>query len=226
VKHIIHFTKSFSIIKKILKTSSLRLVYCQEVFYLGNERISSAAHPMVCFSEYAFEDLANKTITYGQYGIAFTDHWVKKNKIHPVLYIEQESVVANALAQLLRARQNKGRSRLPDHLRLPIMTIKCFTKNTVGPNIALNKKDFNFREESEWRYVPKKKDIDYGLISLNKSTYLNDKISHNKKLIRFPLKFDNNDIERIFVSTASEAKAVFETFNIERKRIQISNWKT
>ena len=180
---------------------------------------------MVCFSEYNIDELEYKTISYGRYGISFSDEWVLKNKIHPVLYIEKESTVAKALAKLLRSRQNSNSSILPYDLRLPIMTLKCFTKNTVGTNSFLHKKDFNFREEFEWRFVPEKKDIDYVLISMNKSDYLMDKDRYNEKLKQYPLKFNFNDIEKIFVTTEDELETICTTYNIERKKISISNWK-
>lgn len=225
MKHIIHFTDKFSKIENILKTSTLKLAYCKEEFYLGKERISSAAHPMVCFSEYNINELMTKTITYGQYGIALSAKWVTKNKIHPVLYIDKDSDLACSLAKLLRARQNKQDSMLPDNLRLPIMTIKCFTKNSVGNNSRLSKKDFNFRDECEWRFVPSKKDIGNGLISQDKSTFQQKKNQYNDSLKTFPLKFNYNDIEEIFVTTEDESTMICKTYNIEKNKILISNWK-
>lgn len=224
MKNIIHFTDQFSKVNSILNTSSLRLTYCQEVFCLGKEKVSSAAHPMVCFSEFDIDDLVKKTISYGRYGIVFSNEWVVKNKIHPILYIEKESTVASALAKLLKARQNSEVSDLPNDLRLPIMTIKCFTKNTVGENSFLGQKDFNFREECEWRFVPEKKDIDYELISMNKSTYLLNKDLYNNKLKPFPLLFEYNDIEKIFVTTELELNTISSAYNIDKKKILMSKW--
>jgi len=68
---IIHFTKKFEFLNSILHSKSFRLKYCCE--YIGDEKgkiVSNAAHPMVSFSEFNDNDLKNKPITYGRYGIA------------------------------------------------------------------------------------------------------------------------------------------------------------
>lgn len=224
-KYIIHFTDSYAKIESILSAYSLKLKYCQEIFNLGNERISSAAHPMVCFSEYGVDELKSRAVTYGQYGIAFLDSWIQKNKIHPVLYIDKDSIAATALAQLLRARQNKQTSKLPDSLRLPIMTIKCFTKNTVGYNSYYEIDEFNFRDEHEWRFVPTKKTINGNLISQNKSTYSKAKDKYNEKLLPFPLKFTIEDVEKIFVTSDEERSTLAGKLSIDVSKIVISCWK-
>lgn len=224
MKYIIHFTREFSVIEKILETSSLKLTYSGEIFQLGIQKISSAAHPMVCFSEYSLAELQERTITYGSYGIAFSREWVKKKKIHPVLYIDKNSIVAKSLAGLLRARRNKLKD-MPDALKMQIMTIKCFTKNIVGYNSYFDKHNFNFREEQEWRFVPQKVQIGNGLISQGLKKFLEKKKSYNDKLIAFPLKFDIDDIEYVFVKTHKEQQIIRDKFNISKNKLLISDWK-
>ena len=171
------------------------------------------------------EELPNKTITYGKYGIAFSTDWALKNRISPVLYIDGSSMAAKGLATLLRARRNKEKT-IPKELRLPIMEIKCFTKNVRGFNSYLKIDDFDFKNENEWRYVPRKKDIGGNLISQNKSTYLKNPELHNKRLLKYPLVFRSADIEMVFVSTAFEAKQISSEFQIDSKKVQVSKWKT
>jgi len=91
---IIHVTGSLEALKSILKSSSLRLSYSKENFCIGTQKISSAAHPMVCFCEYHIKELNSKTITYGKYGIAFSKAWALKKRISPVLYIDGKSLAA------------------------------------------------------------------------------------------------------------------------------------
>jgi thiamine kinase-like enzyme len=116
MEHVIHFTDTFVKLCSILDTASLRLHYCEEVFSLGNENISSAAHPMVSFSKYRTKELQRKTITYGKYGIAFTSEWVTRNELHPVLYLDKDSKVAKALAKLLKSRRENA--NLPSKTKL------------------------------------------------------------------------------------------------------------
>lgn len=224
-KLIIHFTKRFDILREILSTNSLLLSYCKEDFNLGNKKISSAAHPMVCFSEYDIEGIDSEIITYGNYGIGFSKTWVKKHKISPVLYISDDSIAAKGLSSLLKARQNQESSKLPDNLRLPIMEIKCFTKNVCGYNSFLNDVNFDFKRENEWRYVPEKKDIGNGYISLDRSKYKKDQSYYNNKLKPYPLKFKLSEIEIIFVSNKYERNVIIQEFNIENDKIRIGKWR-
>ncbi len=194
---------------------------------MGKKRISSAAHPMVCFCEFNVGEIDSKVITYGNYGVAFSEDWARKHKISPVLYIDENSLAAKGLGTLLRARQNKIDSKkLPEHLRLPIMEIKCFTKHVRGYNSHFKEINFNFKSENEWRYVPEKKSIGYNLISQNKSTYLKRPEFYNNKLKPYPLKFRLSDIELIFVANNNEADILSGKFAIDNSKIRIGKWRT
>ena len=223
---IIHFTSSFENLTSIIKTASFRITYSKEDFKIGKLRISSAAHPMVCFSEQKIIELSNRVITYGKYGIGFTKEWARKKKLSPVIYISEYSMAAKGLAKLLRARQNQEKSNLPDSLRLPIMQLKCFTKNEKGYNSHLKINSFDFKQENEWRYIPEKKDIGNGLISQNKSRFLKNPDYYNNKLLKYPFRFNIKDIKVIFVENSNEIDKLVNRYKIERNKIRIFNWKT
>jgi len=223
---IIHATGTLEALKSILSSSSLRLSYSKEDFCIGRQKISSAAHPMVCFCQHDFKELNIKTITYGRYGIAFSTEWALKKRISPVLYIDGNSLAAKGLATLLRSRQNKIKQKLPKHLRLPIMEIKCFTKNVRGYNSYLQKDNFDFKNENEWRYVPRKSEIGGNLISQNQSTFLKNPDRYNAKLLSYPLKFNASDIEIVFVATKDEVVQISREFSLDSSKIQVSRWKT
>jgi hypothetical protein len=203
----------------------LRLHYCKEEFCIGDKKISRAAHPMISFSEYDVMQLSLKKITYGKFAIAFSQSWVEKHRIHPVLYIDKNSIVGNSLADLLKARRKNANTQLAPNIRLSIMTIKCFTKNAVGFNSYLNKPDFNFRDENEWRFVPTKQQIGGKLISQDRSKYLAKQNFYNKQLEDYPLKFNPEDIEFIFVESNTQKEEILKRFPIEKAKIKISNWK-
>ncbi len=226
MRHIIHFTSKFDRLKSIIMSSSLRLFYCKEEFYLGDKMVSSAAHPMISFSEYNVSTINNRRITYGKYGIAFTKDWIDRHKIHPVLYIDNNSLIAKALADLLKARRKKASIKLTSNIKLSIMTIKCFTKNSVGYNSYFNLKNFNFKSENEWRYVPTKKQIGNNLISQSRSEYLEKQDFYNNKLIGYPLTFSKEDIDYIFVASEKQKLDIHKLILIDNKRIKISKWKT
>jgi len=151
---------------------------------------------------------------------------VERNRVHPVLYIDKNSLVAESLADLLVARRITEKDKLSSNLKLSIMNIKCFVKNSIGFNSYLNKKNFNFKKENEWRYVPTKKQIDGKLISQSRTKYLERQDYYNKKLEAYPLEFFADDIDCVFVKNNVQAKEIFKLFNLETGKIRISKWKT
>ena len=105
------------------------------------------------------------------------------------------------------------------------MEVKTFIKNEKGLNSNLNQKDFDFKAENEWRYVPKKVEINNYLISQNQRTYIRNKDKHNKMLEKFPLKFKRDDLKVVFVSNQTEKDELIKKFDIKVDIIQIANWK-
>lgn len=226
MKHIIHFTPEFDNLKKIIISNCLKLHYCKEEFYLGTKKISSAAHPMVSFSEYDIRKIDKENITYGKLGIAFTKSWIYKQKIHPVLYIDKDSIIAQSLASLLIARRKKATEQLSSNIRLSIITIKCFTKNAQGYNSYLKMNNFDFRSENEWRFVPTKKQIGNKLISQDRKKYIAKQDFYNQQLEPYSLNFSLSDIEYIFVETKEQITQIQKIISIDTSRIIISNWTT
>lgn len=220
---IIHFTKEFEDLQSILKSRSFRLSYSGE--YFGDSEgivISRAAHPMVSFSDYNDEDLPTKHITYGGYGIALNKTWALENGLSPVNYVEKKSPVAQGLVALLKARQRKT---VPSSLRLPIIQLKCFTKHVYGYNSHLKKRNFDFKAENEWRYVPTKKQIGGNLISENFSTYDKNRDKYNKRLEPYPLKFSDTDIAFVYVKLEAERNEIITSTNISGDKVKLMSWE-
>ncbi len=224
----IHITSDFCKLKSILKSKMLKLNGSDEVFYLGNKKVSSAAHPMVCFSEYDISTINEKVITYGKFGIAFTESWVE-NKLQQVLYVKKNSLVAKALATLLKARRiTTLPNQLPPHVKQAIMEIKCFTKNDRGRNLnkLFDDPDYDFKSENEWRYVPSKAEIEGKLISESSKKYRANQLYYNKQWNKYSLKFTETDVVCVFVETNEEKEEVKALFPIDSRKIKISRWKT
>jgi hypothetical protein len=213
----------FGSLNSILLSRSFKLSYCGE--YFGDRAgkvISRAAHPMVSFSEYSDLELPTKLITYGNYGVALNKLWALKNGLSPVNYIEKNSQAAQGLISLLKARQ---RGSLPGELRLPVMQLKCFTKHVYGFNSYFGKKDFYFKAENEWRFVPTRSQIGGNKISENFSTYDKNRQKYNKRLEQYPLMFEYSDIEFIYVLTEEERAQVVSEFGLPDHKVKLSSWK-
>lgn len=220
---LIHITNSFSNINSILESKGLRLKYCKEEFCINyGKEISKSVHPMVCFSELNSSLLPNMQLTYGKYGIAFSENWVIKNNIQPVMYIEQNSPVAESIATLLKFRRKLPKGH---ELRLPIITIKCFIKNTIGYNSYLDKNNFVFKQENEWRFVPQRSTIKT-FISESRSTYLRNEEKYNSRLLRFPLIFDlESDINCIYCETKAEVNTIKQKYQLSDDKVKLTPWK-
>jgi hypothetical protein len=222
---IIHFTSSYEYLENILSSNSLKLFYSKEDFVVGKMKVSQAAHPMVCFSEYDKKELENKVITYGKYAIAFSVDWARNKKISPVIYVNKYSMAAKGIGTLLRARQNQKASGLSDKFRLPIMQLKSYLKNEQGYNSYFKTENFNFKTENEWRFVPEKNEIGNGLISQHKSRYLKNPDYYNNKLEKYPLKFRKTNIINIFVANEKELESIKVKYPELVEKVEISKWK-
>ncbi|TQV87776.1 abortive infection system antitoxin AbiGi family protein [Aliikangiella coralliicola] len=222
---LLHFTKYLTTLESILHSSSFRLGYCTEYFGKKEQIISSAAHPMVCFSEYSEPELKSSNITYGGFAVALSKDWARNKGLSPVLYVEKNSQAATGIAALLKARQKHGKDAIPKNLRLPIMQVKCFTKHETGYNSYLEEDNYCFKSENEWRYVPTKKQIGQNYISLNKSTFLKNKEKYNNRLTSFPLKFEHSDVVAIYVQNEEQKTKITNQYSHFSSQIKLATWK-
>lgn len=219
MNRVIHFTKKFESILRIVDSKSLKFFYCKEDFRVKGQLKSRAAHPMVCFCHFNNTSKPPFNNSYGNYGIEFSEKWAIKKKVSPVVYIEQKSQLSTALNTLLKARRDK---KLYGDLSLSIILIKCYTKNLIGYNSKLKVKNFNFKDENEWRYVPLKKEIEGNFISINRKDYVNKIDYYNDLISKYSLKFKEIDIQKIYVENQEEKNIIYEKFNIDLNRIIIN----
>ena len=105
------------------------------------------------------------------------------------------------------------------------MQIKCFTKHEAGYNSYLDQDNYCFKEENEWRYVPTKKQIGGGYISLHRSTFIENKEKYNNRLSSYPLRFSFPDIKAIYVQTESQRQEIFQRMDIPLLKIKLSMGK-
>jgi len=199
------------------------LSYCGEYFSDKEGKVvSSSAHPMVSFSDYNDEELDSKDITYGGYGVALSKKWAVDNGLSPVNYVEKNSPVAQGLVSLLKARQ---KNIIPISLRLPVIQLKCFTKHVYGFNSYFNEPDFYFKAENEWRFVPSLKQIGGNRISENFSTYSKNPGRYNKRLEKYPLRFELTDIVFVYVKSDRERNIVIASTGLPDFQVKINSWR-
>lgn len=214
---IIHFTEKFDSLISMLTNNSFKICYCLEDFSVNGSFKSRAAHPMVCFS--FFKSNEKTESSYGNYGIGFSENWAIQKKIFPVIYIEQNNQLSNALNNLLIARRSE---KLNTKLSTSILLIKCYTKNLIGKNKNQGVDNFNFKNENEWRFVPTKNEIGNNLISINRKPYENKKTHYNKLISNYFLKFKKTEVQVVYVENDEEKFIIHKKFKIELNKISIN----
>jgi len=97
-------------------------------------------------------------------------------------------------------------SNFTNDQRDQILTIKSFAKNYSGDLVRKSKTLFNyiFYDEREWRYVPKKSDIDNKPFSIGITQYNNNPDKYNNAISGYRIKFVPEDISYIIVKSTEQ----------------------
>jgi hypothetical protein len=88
-----HFTKSRTNLERIL-VERFKITYCKENFQLLGKPSGEYYYPMISFCDLPLGSIKNHIAKYGCYGIGMTKEWGIKNKLNPVLYLENSSNIA------------------------------------------------------------------------------------------------------------------------------------
>ena len=201
---IIHYTSSFKVLSLIIK-EGFKINYCSEVLKLGNGS-SAAAHPMITFCDIPLSNSSQHFNAYGSYGLGLTKEWAVKNGVNPVIYIDNESLIAESIYSLIKERRD-NRTNLTDKQKTEILQIKSYAKNykgTLKRNGKPEKKDYIFYNEREWRLIPPDNKIQDNSFSVSLKKYRKDKRFYNSKLDKIRYEFDITDISYIIVKKTSE----------------------
>jgi hypothetical protein len=127
----------------------------ENVAYLHMKGIQRIAYPMKCFCDINLHQIKDHLKWYGYYGIAFNKEWGMKQKIQPVQYINDVSLLANdfsdAFNQALgRKTPSKVDKYLKSYLSHELLYFKPYSGHMAHhPSIIKC-----FTDESEWRYIP------------------------------------------------------------------------
>src|SRR5205814_1163321 len=131
-----------------------------------------AAHPMISFCDIPLSDSTQHFSAYGKYGIGLSKAWAITNGVNPVIYIDKNSLFALCVQQLVLERR-KPNTNLTKKQQGEILQIKSYAKNYSGPlkRKSINKANYRFYDEREWRLVPGKEILKDALFSIGMSNY-------------------------------------------------------
>ncbi|WP_165835670.1 abortive infection system antitoxin AbiGi family protein [Stenotrophomonas sp. SPM] len=210
---LIHFTSSIDSLLGILE-GGFKLKYCREEFSLiGSDEVLHV--PMVSFCDIPFSQVVNHIERYGCYGIGLSKEWAVRNRLNPVLYVQDNSLLANSyysLMTFLHDKETKG--EIDEEPRRLGVDIVRYIKNYEG---MLKRRDlepelYRFSDEREWRYVPPYSDS-YNSVYLTEAFEKETAARANRRLNGLRLKFDANDINYIVIDNDTEIAMVADHMN-------------
>jgi hypothetical protein len=204
---IIHYTSSYSVLTSILR-EGFRVKYCAEILELRNTS-SRAAHPIISFCDIPLSDSTQHFAAYGRYGIGLSKAWAIANGVNPVIYVDKNSLFALCIQELILERR-KTNTNLTQKQKNEILRIKSYAKNYSGTlkRKSINKANYRFYDEREWRFVPGKDILKGATFSVNIADYEKSKDAYNQKLSGFRIKFEPKDISYIILKETAQIPAM------------------
>lgn len=223
---VIHFTETIEALTGILK-DNFKIHFCYEQYKYNNES-ENILVPMVSFCDIPLSKIKEHIEKYGKYGIGLTKEWAIRQGLNPIVYLSQNSQVANSYSGLdiILKNVNKNNSNIEvlKEAALKLIMLYAFTKQYSGILPRTNKK-YTFYDENEWRYVYQFQNIDefypkfYPLIlCANKEEKLisKHKIEANKLIENERLYFEPNDIKYIIVKDENDIMDIIKILEYDK----------
>ncbi|WP_322547766.1 abortive infection system antitoxin AbiGi family protein [Stenotrophomonas geniculata] len=210
---IIHFTDSLEKLLGILQQGFI-VKYCRETFSLKGEE-ETLHVPMVSFCDIPFSQIKNHIDSYGCYGVGLSKDWAIRNRLNPVLYVQDESNLARsyyALMTFLHSKETAGEiDKVPRRLGIDIVR---YIKNYEGILARRGKEPipYRFSDEREWRYVPEIVDGEHPVYTSDDFDDATAKTA-NESLRELTLTFEPGDISYIVIARDEEIKRVAALLN-------------
>lgn len=180
---VFRFTKDFELLKKIIRDGIIPNFCEEDLSFDGVE--FCVGIPMASFCDIPITLLDEHNSRYGNYGIALSKDWAKRNGLTPVMYIANDDVLQSVYhhyqqnqkildwyhrddvkAQLAKDTIIKG-FPLEDYVKM----LSAKQEHAINTHIIgylkkyegiYNKKPINNYEENEWRYlVPDEEGTDW-----------------------------------------------------------------
>lgn len=190
-----HFMTELEYLKQSIK-DGLWPRYCIEKKWNGKD----IAIPMLCFCDIPLSQVKEHVRRYGYYGIGVTKKFARYNKITPVTYLYQGSLMHNKIDYYV----SKFHSPSTNHKKMDFEEIMLYyIKKVSGYNKSSEPKR-KFYNEREWRYVPSiTKDIHLEIMT---GDYDECQIKNemSQQTVSCRLRLSPEDIEYIIIKEPSE----------------------
>lgn len=194
-----HYTNSLEIIMKII-VNGFSPSYCKE---------ADVAIPMVSFCDIPLTN-AIRYMDYGDYAIGMNKTWVRNNGLNPVNYMQLSSTLDsrftenienilslnNRLEEINDSNLKEDLLNKCDLIMNAIVELHCYQKPYEGRNDKLDKNNYRFYNEREWRYIPpfEEEKVQFSMSHGDYENYKKDNPEKpHLKHIKLPMKADDID---------------------------------
>jgi hypothetical protein len=193
---VFHFTDSGEKLKSILK-HGFQPRYSLETFRFQKNEFNIAI-PMTCFCDIPLSLIKSHIEVYGGFGIGLHKSWAIKNRLNPVLYLEDNSQLNESLAAVFQSLHlTKNDSVLYSETADILRYLKPYYGNFFRDN-----KSHCFYNEREWRFVPTMANFNVENFYLSEEEFENQDYKERLHKIladKCRIRFLTSDIKYIFI---------------------------
>lgn len=200
-----HFTKSRETLKLILKNGFWPRYCLEDVGWLGYSTHDYVAYPMVCFCDIPLSRISDHVGFYGEFGIGLTRQWAEANGLNPILYVAGENNVSSSFRELGELSHKHATEDQKNASLVTMRYLLAHSKPAQGKMVVDGKPvEKVFYQESEWRYVPRHKNIEDFLLKSQFEDAAKLKTANDKTLEHCGIKFGPKDIRYVFVKSDAD----------------------
>jgi hypothetical protein len=165
-----------------------------------------SAIPMVCFCDLPLSQIKHHVLEYGSYGIGMKKDWGILNRLNPVIYLSENSVLDAQFINMLPELEPRI-----DVASNTINYIYGYLKPVKGISNknGKSKKDYMYYHEREWRYIP----VDMDKKSFLTSGEYQDKKQKKDLFIKEKLDFAAYDIKYLIVKDEFDIHNMIDIIN-------------
>ncbi len=170
---------------EILRDMAIKPRYVPEIIdYFREDSLQSVSIPMICFCDIPLVKVRSHSQYYGEYGIALDKKKCMTKNVQPITYINVNSRYYEDFSSVISLLMNSDDQPEDKWRALSdfVLTQILYSKPVYGETIKDGEKIQRlFKDECEWRYIPKLPD-DMELVLINKKNTNEGRDLYNKAL--------------------------------------------
>ncbi|HEY0842611.1 abortive infection system antitoxin AbiGi family protein [Methylotenera sp.] len=191
--------------------------YClEDVAWLGYDAHDYVAYPVVCFCDIPLSRITDHVGFYGEFGIGLTRQWAEANRLNPILYVAGENNVSSSFRELNEHSHKHTKADQKEAAKVTMRYLLAHSKPAQGKMVVDGKPvEKLFYQESEWRYVPKNKNVKAYLLKSEFENIDTLTSANEKTREHCVIKFGPRDIRYVFVKSDADIPDIVNFIQVE-----------